>query len=130
MKVNTIAAHPPRADRLHEQQIELLKGLGHARQKSSLLPARRGSRPCGGAGLSMVGLKKECPKEFLKLLNGKVGFMSPFLAEPIKLAKKHSLTVLKKRSMRPRPCGFPGVENTSWILRSIATCSKCFDGKI
>jgi hypothetical protein len=87
--VNTIAAHLPRAYRLHEQQIKLLKRLGHAGQKSTFLPARRGSRPSGGASLSMVGLKKECPEELLKLLNGKVWFTSPFLAESIKFAKKH-----------------------------------------
>ena len=37
----------------------------------------------------MVGLKKECPEKLLKLLDGKVWFTSPFLAESIKLAKKH-----------------------------------------
>ncbi|HTF61302.1 MAG TPA: hypothetical protein VK638_01180, partial [Edaphobacter sp.] len=46
-----------------EQQIKLFERLGHARQKSTFLPAHRGSRPCSSAGLSMVGLKKEYPEE-------------------------------------------------------------------
>jgi hypothetical protein len=69
VKVNAVATDLPSAYRLHEQQIKLLERLGHARQKSTFLPARRGSRPCGGAGLSMVGLKKECPEKLLKLLD-------------------------------------------------------------
>ena len=37
----------------------------------------------------MVGLKKEYPEEYIKLLNGEVWFASPFLSESVKLAKKH-----------------------------------------
>jgi hypothetical protein len=37
--------------------------------------------------------------------------------------------VEKNRSIRPRPLAIPGVENTSRIFKSAATCSRCCEVK-
>ena len=48
----------------------------------------------------------------------------PAGAKPSSSHRNISFTVEKKRSIRPRPLGLPGIEKTSRIFRSALTCSK------
>jgi hypothetical protein len=65
--VDAVTADPARTDLLHEEKIELLERVRHARQKAAFLPTLGGRKPGLRACATMVDLQQERTEQFFEL---------------------------------------------------------------
>lgn len=110
MKADAIRLHFAHPDLVHQQQIELLKGVRHAGEKAVLFTPLDRRKAGPRARAAVVDLQQKHSQSFFQLRQCQVWPSSTSSAISFQIAQQHFVESAENRSIRPRPCGLPGME--------------------